>query len=290
MANEHDGHRGRLIAKIEKGALEEHEWLEMLLFNALPRRNTNPLAHKLLSVFGSIEKIFAASVSQLTAVDGIGVGIASYLKCIGKFYEYYRPSGGFAYPSHFEANTFLEYLVREYAHRPTELFDIYLLDKHADVIYRKRFEEHSESRVSVAASELAETIALNKPSGVIIVHNHPKARCQPSKEDDDTTKKIAVLCSAHDVLLCDHYIVGFKKDVYSYRAAGEMAHISKEYSVNTILSNTEKFQEATKRQRAETQEKANEARLSKMPSLRDFDCAYEENFEEPYSSDDELPF
>lgn len=250
--NEHAGHRGRLIAKMETGALEEHEWLEVLLFNALPRKNTNPLAHRLLSVFGSIENIFAAPASKLAVIEGIGSGIAAYLRCIGKFYERYRPNGGEAYPSHFEVKSFCEYAVREYAHRKTEIFDVYLLDKHANVIYRRRFEGFSEHSVTIPARDVAEIVALNKPSGIILVHNHPMTNCRPSKEDDDTTKKVAVLCSAHDVLLCDHYIVGYRKDVYSYRAAGEMAHISKEYSINSVLSNKEQFKEATKRQRADT--------------------------------------
>ena len=67
----HEGHRGRLIAKFESGGLEEHEWLEGLLFNAYPRKNTNPVAHALLRKFGSIENIFTRTTEQLQTVEGI---------------------------------------------------------------------------------------------------------------------------------------------------------------------------------------------------------------------------
>ena len=60
--SEHDGHRHRIIEKLDTGVLCEHELLEILLFNALPRRNTNDLAHRLLTAFGSIRGVFSASV------------------------------------------------------------------------------------------------------------------------------------------------------------------------------------------------------------------------------------
>ena len=50
----HDGHRQRMYEKAEKGVLAEHEWLEVLLFNAIPRRNTNDIAHALIAQFGSV--------------------------------------------------------------------------------------------------------------------------------------------------------------------------------------------------------------------------------------------
>ena len=61
----HEGHRQRLIAKLEEGTLCDHEYLEMLLFNALPRKNTNDIAHRLLAEFGSLNKVFAAKPEQL---------------------------------------------------------------------------------------------------------------------------------------------------------------------------------------------------------------------------------
>ena len=51
----HEGHRRRLYEKLKNGDnLFEHEILEMLLFNSYPRKNTNPIAHDLLSRFPGI--------------------------------------------------------------------------------------------------------------------------------------------------------------------------------------------------------------------------------------------
>lgn len=251
----HDGHRNRLIAKMEKGALEEHEWLEALLFNALPRRDTNPIAHALLDTFGCIENIFAADVKKLTSVKGVGESVAAYLRCIGKFYEKYVPSEVGVFPKRYRSDTFVDYLVGEYAMRRLEVFDVYLLDRKARIFYRKRFEGVDENKVEIPIADVAETIALNKPSGLILVHNHPFTSSKPSAADNETTGKMQILCSSFGVLLCDHYIVGGRSDVYSYYAAGEMQYINSNYTLDKVLSSAEMYKEAKEKQRTFSGEK-----------------------------------
>ena len=45
--------------------------LELLLFYAIPRRDTNPIAHRLLDRFGSLSAVLEAEPALLTEVDGI---------------------------------------------------------------------------------------------------------------------------------------------------------------------------------------------------------------------------
>ena len=63
---EHAGHRKRLIEKLGMGILPEHEVLEALLFNAVPRINTNDLAHRLLARFGSVPAVLGSFVGILS--------------------------------------------------------------------------------------------------------------------------------------------------------------------------------------------------------------------------------
>ena len=86
MANEHEGHRKRIIQKLESGTLLDHEVLEILLFASLPRRNTNDIAHRLLQKFGSMQEVFSASQEELKKVKGIGDTTATNLRCIGIIY------------------------------------------------------------------------------------------------------------------------------------------------------------------------------------------------------------
>ena len=85
----HEGHRKRLLEKLKNGdSLFEHELLEILLFNAYPRKNVNPVAHALLKRFPCINEILNAEVEELTAVEGVGENVALYLKCIGECLRY----------------------------------------------------------------------------------------------------------------------------------------------------------------------------------------------------------
>ena len=85
----HEGHRKRMLERLEHAerSLEEHELLEILLFNAIPRKNTNELAHALLSAFGSLDALFHAGTDELKAVPGVGGSTAAYLRIIGMFLE-----------------------------------------------------------------------------------------------------------------------------------------------------------------------------------------------------------
>ena len=60
----HKGHRRRLKQRFlisEGEGFNEHELLELLLFYAVPRRNTNDTAHRLIERFGSVNKMTEAS-------------------------------------------------------------------------------------------------------------------------------------------------------------------------------------------------------------------------------------
>lgn len=76
LKNVHAGHRQRMRKRFlqtgELDGFEDHEALEMLLFCAIPRRNTNPMAHHLLLKFGSLDRVFDASPEELQTVPGIG--------------------------------------------------------------------------------------------------------------------------------------------------------------------------------------------------------------------------
>ena len=71
----HDGHRRRLRERFRLEGIENfqpHEVLELLLFYARARGDVNPLAHRLLDVFGSLKGVLEAPVDQLCAVEGVG--------------------------------------------------------------------------------------------------------------------------------------------------------------------------------------------------------------------------
>ena len=79
----HTGHRERLRQRLMTfgaDALCEHELLELILFYAIPRINTNDIAHCLVSEFGTVNNILNAEHSKLEKVKGVGSSTADYFE------------------------------------------------------------------------------------------------------------------------------------------------------------------------------------------------------------------
>ena len=72
--NLHEGHRQRTRKEfIASGLLSfsDVRALELLLYYAIGRKDTNPIAHSLLNRFGSLHNVFSASIEELCGIEGI---------------------------------------------------------------------------------------------------------------------------------------------------------------------------------------------------------------------------
>lgn len=227
---EHAGHRRRLLARLAEGTLCEHEYLETLLFYAIPRRNTNDIAHRLLSQFKDINGVLNASPEELKKIDGIGDNAAAFLTLLGIICSQYRPysiADG-QWPVSYERESFLAFVkayYKKYA-SPYEWLDVYLIDSAGDFYGCRRFNGRNLGKILLSPDSLGELIAREMPSGLVFVHNHPSATPKPSSADDLTTKKITELCNLHGVLLCDHVIYA-RDGIYSYFKAGKLKSYAK---------------------------------------------------------------
>ena len=124
----HAGHRQRMFVKLRKGELCEHELLEVLLFYAIPQKNTNEIAHKLLFEFGSLRAVLEADAARLEVVEGIGKRAADFLECVGRLSRLCWTETKNKFPRVFEKNSFKAYMRSEYEKLDKEVFDVYLLD------------------------------------------------------------------------------------------------------------------------------------------------------------------
>ena len=80
-----EGHRQRLRARLLTAgpdSVADHELLELVLFLALPRRDTKPVARAMLARFGSFANVIAAPLHELRAIEGMGEAGAAALKTV----------------------------------------------------------------------------------------------------------------------------------------------------------------------------------------------------------------
>lgn len=88
----HEGHRDRMRQRvIENGidSLQPHEVLEYLLYYAIPRKDTNELAHTLIDSFGSLSGVFSADFETLLQTKNMTANAAHLLNSIPQILRYY---------------------------------------------------------------------------------------------------------------------------------------------------------------------------------------------------------
>lgn len=235
-SNLHVGHRERLTKKLfaDSSSLADHEILELLLSMVIPRKDTNPIAHKLLYNFGSLERIFSADAEELLAIDGIGEQSAKAIRTFGEINRRLNacPTKAKKMGCSFEANR--KEIISFFKNKRTEVFLCILLDKHYVKQTQMVFENGTKDEVIAESSELARAFAVNKPRFAIFAHNHPSGNVMPSKDDDITTGKLFLLCRAHSVSLADHVIVS-GDDAFSYRTSGKLAYIKDSFSPENLI-------------------------------------------------------
>ena len=235
MAGEHAGHRKRIIQKLESDTLLDHELLEIMLFAAMPRRNTNDLAHRLLNKFGSLHEVYSASLEDLMQVEGIGESLAAHIRCTGIIYRKHFLEEKNRFMGKFESRNFAAYVYEQYKTVDCEVIDVYMLGRSGEVVGRHRFTDRNAVSAELDIADLSKLIAKESPTGIVLVHNHPFGECEVSDADDQMTLQCQFVCSMHGILLCDHLIYSMQ-GVYSYYLAGRLQQLGEEYLKQNVTN------------------------------------------------------
>ncbi len=206
----HEGHRARLISKINDGAkLYEHEYLEALLFGACPRKDVNGVAHALIARFGSIGGVFSATPEELKEVEGVGGNIALYLAVIGSCLKDAAHCTSFAcLRNTAEFRRFLT--ARAGLGDGLELF---MLDAEGRVCRIVRFKDGDYD--AFPSRRVIRALSAFRPYGIfaaIICEGRDSA---PTEADDTAARELAEICRLGGVHFYDFCISG-RDGIYSY--------------------------------------------------------------------------
>lgn len=204
----HQGHRERKKAQFLRYGLDpfaDHEVLELLLFYALPRVDTNPVAHRLLEKFGSLDMIFSASVQELMQVEGVGEHAAVLLSLVPQAFRRSCIQGEDTILD--SARKAGEFFLGRYEGVKREVMYQVCLDMKYKVIRCTEVGKGGISKADVNVREIVENAILYKASAVLLAHNHPSGIALPSREDEIATIHIKDALSTLGVELLDHVIV-----------------------------------------------------------------------------------
>lgn len=216
----HDGHRQRrreqFLLRGEE-AFADYELLELLLFYAIPRRDTNPIAHELMNKFGTLQGVLSAPVQELEKVEGMGRGAATLLKLVTPVCRRARLSrrdevldtsegiGGY----------FLDLLAGE---REEVCYQL-CLDAKGRRLSTVRLSQGEAAAVGLNVRKIVENTIFSGAVLVALAHNHPSGVALPSPEDCAATRQVAAALDAVGVRLVEHIIVA-DEDYISMRQEG----------------------------------------------------------------------
>ena len=210
MENIHQGHREKMRQRFLKSGLEsfaDHEALELLLYYAIPRQDTNPIAHRLLERYGSLSAVLSAPAEDLKKVEGIGESAAVLLKVAGQIGRKARLSDAAQSRAMTDVETVGAYLLERYAGETHEVVYQLCLDRKGKLLACKRLNDGGASSASLDIRKVVENAILTSASTVILAHNHPSGIALPSDDDCAATTQAVQALQTIGVVLADHIIV-----------------------------------------------------------------------------------
>ena len=206
----HDGHRERLRARFAEHGLEsfnELNALELLLCYAIPRRDTNELAHRLLDAFGSLSGVFQASMQELTSIPGIGENAAMLILMVPQIVKKAHVSKAKETKIIRNSTDAGNYLLPYFLDEQDEIVMMLCLDNKRAVICCREIGRGVVNCVDANIRRMVETALKVKTTTVIIAHNHPNGVALPSREDDNFTRTLYRSLGLLGITLEDHIIV-----------------------------------------------------------------------------------
>lgn len=220
--NIHKGHRERQKQKFLEHGLESFtdvEAIELLLYYAIPRRDTNELAHALLDRFRSFRGVLEADGEALAAVPGIGENAAGLLLLVTAMNRRYLragPTRGILLENSQKA---CEYLVPRFAYCREEIALLLTLDSASRLIRCHLLAEGLTDKVILSSRDIVEHALRDQAAKVILAHNHVSGVALPSNADISTTNHIRNALTLISVELIDHIIIS-DGDCVSLRDSG----------------------------------------------------------------------
>ena len=228
--NIHEGHRGRMRAKLLRhgtSVFETYELLEMLLYNVIPYKDTNPIAKQLMFRFGSVEAVLSASREELMSVSGVGERVADFILTVGSVGKcgYQEKNVSSVCELKFDNHEALrKFLIRYFEDKTENEVIMILMDSSTRVISFEKMYHFDYDSAAVKAKPFMDLAVSKRASAAVIAHNHPNGPVLPSSGDRETNLMIYRSLKAVGVTLLEHFLISGESSFMM------MNHISNNFS------------------------------------------------------------
>jgi len=216
------GHRERLRKRFRDAgadALPDYEMTELVLFRAVPRRDTKPLAKAILARFGTFAEAMSAPDELLKEVPGLGVAAITEIKLVRAAALRLVRGEVLERPVLASWSQVLDYCRASMGFEPKEQLRILFLDKRNQIIADEVQQEGTVDHTPVYVREVVKRALELSATAIVLVHNYPSGDPTPSRADIEMTKQIVQSAKNLGIVVHDHIIVG-KQGHASFRGLG----------------------------------------------------------------------
>ncbi len=206
----HAGHRQRMkdrYAETGLAGFSDHNVLEMLLFYAIPRKDTNLIAHELIKHFGSFDAVLEASREELMQVRGVSEHTATLISLVTQMNKRYLECKSIERKLIQNSDEAGRYFAAKFAYEVNESAFALMLDDKLRIITCQNISKGVINGTDIDIRLLCELALKFRASSVIVSHNHPSCVLMPSKEDEICTRSIKNALDVIGIRLLDHIIV-----------------------------------------------------------------------------------
>lgn len=236
MSNPNEGHRHRLRQRMIKDGLQnfqDHEILELLLYQYLPRKDTNKLSHELLRKFGSFANVLDAAPTQLMTVNGVSETTACNISMLKEVFHRYKKSMANRI-SLSDFPSIIKYARLITSDYYVEKVVVVYVDNATKIICNEEYTSGDTQQVAVDIKSIASTAMRVNAAGIIMFHCHVKGNCNPSESDYAFTEKLYFALASLNVMLLEHIIFNAEGDYYSFFKEGDISATADKYK-NTLV-------------------------------------------------------
>jgi len=237
----HHGRREKLRQSFQKYGLHtfnETQVLEYALGMTMPRIDTNPLAHRLVNTFGSLDGVISAPPDKIMAVAGAGTQVAHFLSFLKEFIIYHASIAkkDEKVKTSADASRVLREVMKNYAE---EHFVVLCLDKSGGVVLKHDIAGNF-NKVDINMREVADVILRTKAVSIVCAHNHLDEIATPSDSDIRLTRTIVNMLGALEINVLDHIIFGADSE-YSFFRSGILDILKREHKAFTLSKDYEEL-------------------------------------------------
>lgn len=196
------------LERLGSAALSDAELLAIFLRTGTVGMNVMVLSQLMLDKFGSLHNLMTASKDAFRDVKGVGEAKLAQLYAIAELGKRFFNSQLAREDVMENPAVTRQYLQSVLSHQAREVFMVIFLDNQHHVLNTQQMFAGSISSVEVHPREIVREALKVNAAAVILAHNHPSGKAEPSKADRDITQKVIQACALMNIRVLDHLVIG----------------------------------------------------------------------------------